>query len=416
VQAVTQPNIASPRRTATLEIGGQDVVLAYADERAEYEALRRGAIVVDRSHRGRLRVFGEKSGEALTGLVTNDVLAMQPGQGRYAAALSSKGRIVADVRIFAGVASYLVDTSARAWPGLLGMVKKYVNPRVSGYRDDSHAIRDLGVFGVDARNIVAAVTGVSCDVLGALAPYGHLDAQLEDGSVTIARSPDIAIEGYELFVPFEMFDRVWERAVDSGATPAGLGAWEIARVEAGRVEWGIDIDESTIPQEANFDELDAISYTKGCYIGQEVVARVHFRGRDADLVGEFLEAHVVVVLLHRYPAGQPFRVRRRRELDGGLVEHLGAVQLVHRMADDDLPDSSLVFLGLLRKFGRGFHGKGGGSGHGRVFQTMGSVLKNSRSVARLVSPAASSPLMACASSDSSHAAPADMSVRATGRG
>ena len=92
------------------------------------------------------------------------------------------------------------------------------------------------------------------------------------------RSPDIGVEGYELFVPFEIFDRVWERAVAAGATPAGLGAWEIARVEAGRPEWGIDIDDTTIPQEANFDELDAISYTKGCYIGQEVVARVHFRG------------------------------------------------------------------------------------------------------------------------------------------
>ena len=275
---MTQPNIASPRRTATLEIGGQDVVLAYADERAEYDALRRGAVVVDRSHRGRLRVFGEKSGEALTGLVTNDVLAMQPGQGRYAAALSAKGRIIADVRIFAGAASFLVDTSARAWPGLLSMVKKYVNPRVSGYRDDSHAVRDIGVFGVDARSIVSGITGVSGDVLGALVPYGHIDARLEGASITIARSPDIAIEGYELFVPFEIFDRVWERAVESGATPAGLGAWEIARVEAGRVEWGIDIDDSTIPQEANFDDLDAISYTKGCYIGQEVVARVHFRG------------------------------------------------------------------------------------------------------------------------------------------
>jgi tRNA-modifying protein YgfZ len=275
---VTQPNIASPRRTATLEIGGQDVVLAYADERAEYEALRRRAIVVDRSHRGRLRIFGEKSGEALTGLVTNDVLAMQPGHGQYAAALSSKGRIVADVRIFAGVASYLVDTSARAWPGLLGMVKKYVNPRVSGYRDDSHAIRDVGVFGVEARAIVASTTGVSAEVLAALLPYAHMDVQLDGTAITIARSPDIAIEGYELFIPFEIFDRVWEQAMDAGATPAGLGAWEIARVEAGRVEWGIDIDESTIPQEANFDELNAISYTKGCYIGQEVVARVHFRG------------------------------------------------------------------------------------------------------------------------------------------
>jgi folate-binding protein YgfZ len=275
---VTQPNIASPRRTATLEIGGQDVVLAYADERAEYDALRRGAIVVDRSHRGRLRFFGDKSGEALTGLVTNDVLAMQPGQGRYAAALSAKGRIIADVRIFAGVASYLVDTSARAWPGLIAMVKKYVNPKVSGYRDDSHAIRDLGLFGVAARAIVAKMTAVSAEALGALAPYSHMDAHLDGVAITIVRSPDIAIEGYELLVPFEIFDQLWERAIDSGATPAGLGAWEIARVEAGRAEWGIDIDDSTIPQEANFDELDAISYTKGCYIGQEVVARVHFRG------------------------------------------------------------------------------------------------------------------------------------------
>ena len=67
-------------------------------------------------------------------------------------------------------------------------------------------------------------------------------------------------------------------AADAGASPAGFAAWEVARVEAGRPEWGVDIDDSTIPQEANFDELGAISYTKGCYIGQEVVARVHFRG------------------------------------------------------------------------------------------------------------------------------------------
>ncbi|HYD54792.1 MAG TPA: glycine cleavage T C-terminal barrel domain-containing protein, partial [Gemmatimonadaceae bacterium] len=62
------------------------------------------------------------------------------------------------------------------------------------------------------------------------------------------------------------------------AVPLGLEAWEIARVEAGRPEWGLDIDDTTIPQEANLDELHAISYTKGCYVGQEVVARVHFRG------------------------------------------------------------------------------------------------------------------------------------------
>jgi len=275
---VTQPNVAPPRRTATLEIGGHDVVLAYADERAEYAALHNNAIVIDRSHRGRLRMFGDKAGEALTGLVTNDVLGIPPGHGRYAAALSSKGRIVADVRIFASVGSYLVDTSARAWPGFMGMVKKYVNPRISGYRDESYAIRDIGIFGARARDIVATMAAVNADALAALTPYAHIEVAIDDAKVIIARSPDIGVEGYELFVPFEIFDRFWERAVALGATPAGLGAWEIARVEAGRAEWGIDIDDTTIPQEANFDDLDAISYTKGCYIGQEVVARVHFRG------------------------------------------------------------------------------------------------------------------------------------------
>jgi folate-binding protein YgfZ len=275
---VTQPNVASPHRTATLEIGGHDVVLAYADERAEYAALHTHAIVIDRSHRGRLRMFGEKSGEALTGLVTNDVVGIAPGHGQYAAALTSKGRILADLRIFAGAGSYLVDTSARAWPGFFNLVKKYVNPRTSGYRDDSFAIRNIGVFGVRSTEIVAACAGLNAEALGAFTPYAHVDAPIEGVTVTIAKVPDIGVMGYELFVPYESYDRVWDRAVDAGATPAGLGAWEIARVEAGRAEWGIDIDETTIPQEANLDDLNAISYTKGCYIGQEVVARVHFRG------------------------------------------------------------------------------------------------------------------------------------------
>ncbi len=275
---MTNPDIASLHRGVTQDIGGQEVVVAYGDIPAEYDALRTHAIVVDRSHRGRMRFLGETSGVALTGLVTSDVEGLQPGHGQYGAALSAKGRIVADVRIFAGLGSYLVDASARAWPGFVAMIKKYVNPRVSGYRDDSHALRDIGVFGVAARQIVAELTSLAPEVLAELAPYSHIGASIEGHAVTVARVPDLGVEGYDLFVPFEQVEAIWERALTMGATPAGLGAWDIARIEAGRPEWGIDIDETTIPQEANFDELEAISYTKGCYIGQEVVARVHFRG------------------------------------------------------------------------------------------------------------------------------------------
>lgn len=278
-----QPDAVSRTATATppvLELGGRDVVVSYSDVTAEFDALRSGAIVVDRSFRGRMRFFGETSGEALTGLVTSDVVGATPGHGHYAAALSAKGRIVADLRIFAMPvpASYLVDTPPRAWPGFLAMVKKYVNPRLSGYRDDSHAIRDVGIFGADARRVVAKLSGVSAEVLVALEPFDNVTATIHGAEALVARVPDLGLEGYELFVPFEIFDAVWRDACAAGAVPAGLSAWEIARVEAGRPEWGIDMDENTIPQEANFDELNAISYTKGCYIGQEVVARVHFRG------------------------------------------------------------------------------------------------------------------------------------------
>lgn len=260
------------------EISGRSVVLAYSNAASEYDALRRHAIVVDRSHRGRLRLSGEKAGEMLTGLVTNDVGALQPGQGLYAVALTPKGRIVADLRIFAEEGSFLIDCSARATEPWMAMVRKYVNPRVAPYADESDRLRDIGVFGTEARHVVAEMTGIQATALALLPPYAHATVAIDGARVLVAHVPDLALDGYELFAPEDALSLVWERALRAKALPAGLEAWEIARVEAGRPEYGIDIDESTIPQEANLDELHAISYTKGCYVGQEVVARVHFRG------------------------------------------------------------------------------------------------------------------------------------------
>jgi folate-binding protein YgfZ len=281
---VTNPHIAPPAHNSTQEIGGHHVVLAYADVAAEYGAMRHGAIVVDRSHRGRMRVSGAKAGEVITGLVTNDVASLHPGQGQYAAALTAKGKIVADIRIFADAGSFLIDVPPRAWAGWTSLVKKFVNPRLARYRDESETLRDIGIFGASARHVVSAITGVNASALTALPVFGQAHADMRrldvggEASVLIASVPDLGVEGFELFVAAELFDDVWSAAIAAGATPAGLGACEIARVEAGRPEWGIDIDDTTLAQEANLEELGAISYTKGCYVGQEVVARVHFRG------------------------------------------------------------------------------------------------------------------------------------------
>ncbi|HJR42064.1 MAG TPA: glycine cleavage T C-terminal barrel domain-containing protein [Gemmatimonadaceae bacterium] len=259
------------------DIAGHSVAMHYGDIAAEYAALRRGAMLVDRSARGRSRVEGAKAAELLTGLVTNDVDALTSGQGLYAAALTPKGKIIADLRIFAEGERFLIDAPVRAQAGWMATLRKFVNPRLAPYRDASDTLRQIGVFGVRAREIVSLVLGVDVSTLEAMAPYAHATSE-RVADALVARVPDAGLEGYEIFLPADAHAELWRALSDAGATPAGLLAWEVARIEAGRPEWGVDMDDNTIPQEANLEELHAISYTKGCYTGQEVVARVHFRG------------------------------------------------------------------------------------------------------------------------------------------
>jgi folate-binding protein YgfZ len=316
---------------------------------AEYEALHSRAALFDRSHRGRIRVSGERAAEMIGGLVTNDVAALAPGQGCYAAALTAKGKIIADVRVFVEESSVLVDAPTRAAEGWAAMVKKYVNPRVAPHADESARLRDIGVFGANARHIVAAVTGVQSPALTALTPYAHVTVEIDGARVLVASVPELGVEGFELIAPAEAYEPLWRRMADAGATPAGLEAWEIARVEAGRPEWGLDIDDSTIPQEANFDELHAISYTKGCYVGQETVARVHFRGHvNKNLRGvraAGLEAPPRGAALHDETGAPVGEVRSavRSPMLGGIAlamirrEVVVGAALVARWRDDAMP-------------------------------------------------------------------------------
>jgi tRNA-modifying protein YgfZ len=247
-------------------------------EMNEYSALHNGALFFDRSDRTRMRISGPKAAELITGMVTNDVPALLPGEGQFAAALTPKGKIVADLRIFAFDDSLLIDTSAAAAPGWKEMVRKYVNPRIAPYHDLTSELADFGVFGRSARLVVSRIADVDDRDLAALAPYGHISRQFDDVTVIIARVPEIDIDGFEIFVPREAAPSLRRKLEGAGILAGSRETWEIARIESGRPEWGADMDETTLPQEANFDELGAISYTKGCYIGQETVARVHFRG------------------------------------------------------------------------------------------------------------------------------------------
>lgn len=275
---MTASQIVSGEYPALGVVAGHSVTLHYGNIAAEYAALDDGAMLVDRTLRGRMRFDGPKAAEMLTGLVTNDVLSLSAGHGQYAAALSPKGRIVADVRIFARADHLLVDVPPRARAGWDALVRKFINPRMAPYLDVAAEMRQLAIAGAAARTILASAAGTTREALAALAPYAHIDAEIGGRPAMIARVLDLNADLFEIFFPADAFSAIWQRLTSGGATPGGLLAWEIARIENGRPEWGVDIDETTIPQEANLEELHAISYTKGCYTGQEVVARIHFRG------------------------------------------------------------------------------------------------------------------------------------------
>jgi folate-binding protein YgfZ len=281
-------------------------VLDYGDPAAEYAALRASALLVDHSARDLWLFGGAQARTMLTGLVTNDVGTLALGHGCYAAALTAKGRIIADLRVYAvgegapgarlpdpaaaatawfDGAALVVDVPPRAADGWEALVRKFVNPRMAPYRRMGSAVRGFGVYGLRARDAVAGAFGASPSALATLAPYAHATFALDGATLLCARVPDLGgpdaqLDGFVLLVPAPAYEAAWARvaAAVPGVVAGGEAAYTVARVEAGRPEWGLDIDDTTIPQEANFDALGAISYTKGCYTGQEVVARIHFRG------------------------------------------------------------------------------------------------------------------------------------------
>ncbi len=230
---------------------------------------------------------GPKAAESLTGLVTNDVLSLRGGDGQYACALTQKGRVIADVRILAiaggdgSVASLLVDANPAAGPGFAAMIRKYVNPRLAKYVDVTASTACLTLVGPSALSLLAALgaSGVNVDEVANGAAYTHRTVTLAGVTARLVRVPDLgATDAFDLHCDAADVSTLRDALQQAGAEQGAEHEWDRLRVIAGRPEWGVDMDETTLAQEANMDALLAISYQKGCYTGQETVARVHFRG------------------------------------------------------------------------------------------------------------------------------------------
>lgn len=234
------------------------------------------AFLVDRSARLRMLFSGEKAKESLGGLVTNDVVALTPGHGQRAVALTNKGRVIAMVRVLDRGSDLLVDCEPASAEAFTGMIKKFVNPRTAKYAVITEQSGCLGVYGASATKLLAPLLAVPHETLDALPWLGIWRST--DGSVDVIRSDDFSAPGLDVVAAPSTIAELRAALEAQGLHEATPEVLEIAAVERGLPRFGIEMDAETIPQEANLDALGAISFTKGCYTGQEVVARIHFRG------------------------------------------------------------------------------------------------------------------------------------------
>jgi folate-binding protein YgfZ len=312
-------------------INSQEVVVDYGELLAEHQALIRSAGVLDLSFRGRLCLVGSDRVRFLHGQVTNDIKGLAVGQGCYAALVTAKGRMQSDLNVYNLADELLLDFE----PGLTELVAQRLEKYIVA--DDVQIVNVAPLYGLLSvqgpqaeavtRNVLGATelpsepfrfTRVTDPTLGELyvmnrsrlqrrfpstatfasdnAPGQSKPTQARVGPGDARHSANQCTSGFDLFVPVAslktLFDRLFTSAKSAGGRACGWNAFEIARVEAGIPRFGIDIDETNFPQECGIEDK-AVSYTKGCYIGQEILNRIHTLGhvnkqlRRFKLAGDF---------------------------------------------------------------------------------------------------------------------------------
>jgi tRNA-modifying protein YgfZ len=233
---------------------------------AQYRQLREECGLLDRSERGKLLVTGADAAEYLQGQLTNDVEALQPGDGQYAALLDRKGHMQADMRVLrVAVDEIWIDTEPEALAAARRHLEMYSIGREVTVADVTAERAILSLIGPRSAEIAgtAALPPNACETT-AVAAVECLAAGTREGIDLIAAAADAA--------------RPRQALLHAGAVEVSPAAVEILRIEAGVPRFGAEMGTETMPAEAGIVEA-AVSFTKGCYIGQETVARLHYKGK-----------------------------------------------------------------------------------------------------------------------------------------
>jgi folate-binding protein YgfZ len=239
-----------------------------------YSAARRRSAFLDRSARGRIVVSGNDRATYLQGLLTNDVAALKAGEGCYAAYLTPQGRMIADLFVYEAGDLMLLMMDRSVKDEVLGKLEQFIFTEDVQLGDVTEAFAQVAVVGPEAGRTVSTV--LNRGIAGALAglpEHGNLRTEFQGHPAIVTRIMDLGEPGFELYVEHDQAGRLKSALVAHDVAVLDSETAEAIRIEAGIPLFGRDMDGETIPLEAGI-ESRAISFSKGCYVGQEVIIRV----------------------------------------------------------------------------------------------------------------------------------------------
>ena len=254
-----------------------------------YAAVRNGgAGLIDLSARGRILISGSEAVMFLNGLITNDMKTLTVNSWMPAVFPNVQGRLLAAVRIIHRDDGFLIDTENATRDTVVKLLARFTLAGDFRLADLTQDTAQLSIQGAQASEIMAAVFGETLANLGRHAVAG---VDWQGKQITVIRDTHTAEDGFDLFAGWADVETLRDAFIKAGAQPVGDAAVETLRLEAGIARYGIDMDETHVVTETNLD--DAVSFTKGCYLGQEIIARIKYRGHVAKrLAGLILEGEV----------------------------------------------------------------------------------------------------------------------------
>jgi len=235
-----------------------------------YEALERGAAWMNLSGRGRIAVRGRDRARLLHNLASNEVKRLAAGSGCYAFLLSPQGRIQADFTLLAFDDHMLLDTEPELREKVIQHIRRYIVADQVELEDVTASTGAIALEGPEAAHVLANAGGSA-----PTSDYQHA-AWGEGGEVTVARISLTGQPGFRIYAPLGEADGIIRRLSEAGARPAGEEDARVVRMENGRPRYGEDIRDTSLPQETG--QMRAVSFTKGCYLGQEIVERIRAQG------------------------------------------------------------------------------------------------------------------------------------------